>query len=74
MKTRFAHTIEMTEDEYKAQMQVIQSGLSLLTSMVRWTAEAVEKEAVRDHEIRMAERAKEAKSPQPITNAGDANE
>ncbi len=74
MKTRFAHTIEMTEDEYKAQMQVIQSGFSLLTSMVRWAAEAVENEAVRDHEIRMAELAQEAGSSQPPTNAGNANE
>jgi hypothetical protein len=74
MKTRFAHTIEMTEDEYKAQMQVIQSGLSLLTSMVRWTAEAVEKEAARDHEIRMAELAKETCSVDPLKDTGDADE
>ena len=60
MKTRFSHTIEMTEEEYKAQMETIQSGLSNLTSTLRWLFEAIEREAIRDQEVRLAELAREA--------------
>ena len=75
MKTRFSHTIEMTEEEYKAQMETIQSGLSNLTSTVRWFFEAVEREAIRNHEIRLAKLAKEADSTDPTPEpTGDNHE
>jgi len=80
MKTRFSHTIEMTEEEYKAHMETIQSGLSNLTSTVRWFFEAVEREAIRNHEFRMAELdkaaelAKESESANTPADAGDINE
>jgi hypothetical protein len=60
MKTRFSHTFEMNEEEYKAQMETIQSGLSNLTSTLRWLFEAIEREAIRDQEVRLAELAHEA--------------
>ena len=80
MKTRFAHTIEMTEEEYKAQMETIQAGLSNLTSTVRWFFEAVERDEIRNHEFRMAELAKatelakESTTTSTSAEAGDTNE
>jgi len=75
MKTRFSHTIEMTEEEYKAQMETIQSGLSNLTSAVRWFFEAVERDAIRSHEVRLAKMAKEAESAEPTPDlTGDDHE
>lgn len=75
MKTRFSHTIEMTEEEYKAQMETIQSGLSNLTSTVRWFFEAVEREAIRNHEVRLAKLAKETDSTESTPDpTGDDHE
>ena len=75
MKTRFSHTIEMTAEEYKAQMETLQSGLSNLTSAVRWFFEAAERDAIRNHEVRLAELAKEADSTEPTLDPiGDDHE
>ena len=80
MKTRFSHTIEMTEEEYKAQMQTVQNLLGTATNMVRWVLDSIEKDSVRDHEIRKAEVAQQAEtasSPEPAAASepvGDTNE
>jgi hypothetical protein len=80
MKTRLSHTIEMTEEEYKAQMQTVQNLLGTATNMVRWVLDSIEKDAVRDHELRkaeMAQQAEMAQTPEPTEApepAGDTNE
>jgi len=60
MKTRFAYTIETTEEEYKAQMQTVQNMITTVSNMARWVLDSIEKDAVRDHEIRKAEMEQQA--------------
>lgn len=80
MKTRFSHTIEMTEEEYKAQMQTVQNLITTASNLARWVLDSIEKDAVRDHEIRkaeMAQQAEMAQTPEPveaIEPAGDTHE